>query len=170
MKASVDYAGAFGLAGGWQLNPWLGAELETGAFYTHLDRLYDEFDSNSAHASLVNIPLTLNLVARYERPEHRWMGYVRGGAGVATGRFSMSGADEGEATARGTDWDMTFAYRVGAGVGYRLSKRWTVELGYELFGTGSSQWDVKEEDGSPVSMGFDSVLAHSVQCAFRFQF
>lgn len=169
-KLTVDYAASFGLAGGWQINRWIAAELETGAVYTHMDRIYDGGASGSAHASLIDIPLTANLVLRYERPEHRWSGYIRGGFGAAGGRFSMSGADEGEATSRGTDWDVVLAYRLGAGAGYRISNRWSVELGYELFGTGGSAWDLHYEDGEPVRMGFDSVRVHSLQCAFKFQF
>ncbi|MBK8001535.1 MAG: porin family protein [Verrucomicrobia bacterium] len=172
-KASVDYGASFGLAGGWQVSRWLGLELETGAIYTHLDRLYDEdvvFENYSAHSSLLNVPVTANLVFRYQPKDSRWSGYLKGGLGGTAGRLSMSPSSEGGAYGDGTDWDFVPAYRAGIGVGYRVSKRWTLELGYELFGNGSSEWNIRDDEGDPLRVGFDPIRVHSFQFACKFQF
>jgi opacity protein-like surface antigen len=169
-KVTVDYGGSFALAGGWNLNRWLAVELESGAVLAHLDRFENQFNSASAHGTLIHVPMTANVVARYERPDGRWLAYVKGGLGGAAGHISMSAADEGIARADGTDWDITLAYRVGAGIGYRITKRWTVGIGYELFGVGDTEWHVSDESDDPLSFELGTARIHALQLFWKFQF
>ena len=154
---SVSYVGALGLAGGWNFNSWLGAEIETGVVAMDLDRLSNGFDTASAHGSVIDVPFTANLVLRYERPENRWSAYLRGGAGGAVSRYSRSASDEGIASSSFTKYEIAPAYRVGLGGGYRFSEKITGELGYELFGTGGTS-------------RLGPVMAHIFQVGVKYSF
>ena len=90
----------------------------------------------------------------------RWKPFVTGGLGMARVEMNDFNA-EGSATADWSGDDTVMAWQVGAGVGYAINERTTVELKYRYFATDDAEFD----DGSELE--FES---HNIYLGLRFTF
>ena len=90
----------------------------------------------------------------------RWKPFVTGGLGMARVEMNDFNA-EGSATADWSGDDTVMAWQVGAGVGYAINERTTVEVKYRYFATDDAEFD----DGSELE--FES---HNIYLGLRFTF
>jgi opacity protein-like surface antigen len=85
--------------------------------------------------------------------------YIGGGIGFATIYVSQGTSNLNLLWFE--DDDTVFAYQLGAGVGYDVSKNWTIDLGYRYFGTSDPQF------GNQFKADFGS---HNVSLGARYRF
>lgn len=113
-----------GLAMGYEFQPWLGLEFETG---------FQENSLKDLHSSSVKaMPLLVNAVFRYRNASRivPWLGVGAGGA--------VSTLD----APAGADISLVFAYQATLGVEYELTPQLRAGLLYKFFGTADQDYSI----------------------------
>lgn len=170
-----DTVGAFGVAVGLNHKPLMGCPIRTEIEYMYRSPFTYKTDQafvtpgvqNSGEGGLTSQTLLFNLFWDITT----WNDltpYVGGGLGAAfhhtESRITASGFGM---TASGTKkQDNTdFAWQLGAGVGYNLTKNWKVDLGYRYMDMGEAEWGDKD-----IAHLTGDIAAHEVLLGIRYEF
>ena len=89
--------------------------------------------------------------------------YVGGGIGYAT--VSINDANIPGVATVADDSDSVFAYQLSAGLGFEISRRTTLSLGYRYFAT--QELELQDTSGIPLSTEYQS---HEINIGVRFLF
>lgn len=135
-----------GLAGGYNFNEWVGAELETGFIYNQ----FEDFDESW----IGHVPILANVILRYENPSPV-IPYIGVGAGGAIS--ILEDID--------TETDFVFAWQGLAGVRFAVSETFSVGIGYKFFATAESEFDM-----DVVEYELDETFNHAISVNFNFSF
>lgn len=147
-ESEFDPGFRVGLGAGYNLNRYLGLELESGFLYNEIK------DTDSW---LGQVPFLANVVVRYQNAS-RFVPYIGGGAGAVIGILDLEELDDSDSQA-------LFAWQGLAGLNYKISDTTSVGLAYKYLGTESSNYDV-----AGFRWHFSEVHNHSVNLVFNWQF
>lgn len=158
-KADIEYDAGFtlGAFGGYEFGN--GLRLEGELAYKQADM--DKIKVGSLNGDIKSEASVFSVMANvfYDfKNKSIVTPYIGGGIGIAT--VYVDDASVNGTTVWNNDDDTVFAYQVGAGVGFNVSSRVTLDLGYRYFGTS----DVKFE------MAKAEFASHNVLGGVRFKF
>ena len=122
-KVEMDTGFRVGAIGGYNLNEWVGLELESGFMYNGFRGMNDAWYGA--------VPILGNVVFRYENSSG-FVPYIGAGAGGAYTMVEGNGTDKS---------DFVFAYQGKVGVAYQISANMAVDVGYKFFGTADQKYD-----------------------------
>jgi len=133
-------------------------ELEVGYRQNKIDKIAFSDGESSAAGKATVWDIMLNTFGEYSNGT-RWTPYA--GVGIGAAIVSLKGVEVAGLPVVDDD-DLVFAYQLGVGVGYSLSKAVELDLGYRFFGTTNP--GLKDANGA----SFDSeYLAHNFQLGIR---
>lgn len=164
-KIKLNPGARLSVAGGYNINDYLGAEIETGFIVNEVKSVTG---AGSIDAALGHSPLLANVVLRYDKPDCKWVHYVGAGAG---GDVSVIALDHVRApngtVVDGAGSTVVFAWQAFAGVRYKLTERISVGAGYKFFSADGASWDVRHTAGD---IKADTARVHSLLVDFNFKF
>lgn len=164
-KLKFDPGARLSVAGGYNFNEYIGAQLETGFIVNHVKGVSGGGDIDAA---LSHVPLLADVVVRYDKPDSKWVPYA--GAGVGGGVRTIALDDvraPNGVVVDGSDSDVVFAWQVFAGVRYKFWENMSIGAGYKFYSAGSASWDVRRSAGD-IKTG--SAQVHSVGIDFNIKF
>ena len=125
-----DYkeSAVFGLGAGYHMNQYLKSDVTVGL------RAWGKAKKDGHSADVLSVPALANLYA--SMPYRNFEPYVMGGLGMAWNKADSTRETKG-------DEKMSFAWTVGAGVGYRLTQCWGIDLGYRYVDLGEARSKIK---------------------------
>ena len=151
-SSSYKEAGVFALGAGYHLNRFLKSDLTVGM------RAWGKIKKEGDNADVWTIPALMNLYA--SMPYNQFEPYIMGGLGAAWNKADST------STIKGDD-KFSFAWTVGAGIGYRLSSCWSMDLGYRYVDLGEARSKFKQADRGRFKK---DVRSHDVLLSARYYF
>jgi opacity protein-like surface antigen len=152
---------------GYQLNPVLAAEVESGFNWNSVRSIQGNHPDGGADANFYEVPILANLVLK---PWHGpFQPYVGVGAGAAASVFDISGVTPFNNMAlfgsdfNDTDW--TFAYQGKIGFKFAICHNVDFGLGYKFLGTTDHRWS---DHG--VTLKTDNTYTHAIVADLTFRF
>ena len=164
-KLKLYDGGRLSVAGGYNFNDYLGAQLESGCIINGVRSVSGgrDFDATVSH-----VPLLADFVVRYDKPDFDFVPFAGIGAG---GDVSVIDVDH-ERAANGTrvdgsGGDVVFAWQAFAGLRYKVTDHISVGGAYKFFAADGATWDVERSRGDIKS---GSALVHSLVVDFTWRF
>ena len=153
------------VAGGYNFNPYIGVQLETGFIFNNVKGVSGGGDID---AVLSHVPLLANVVFRYDKPDCRWVPYLGAGVGGDASYIDLDDvrAPNG-AIVDGSEGDIVFAWQAFAGIRYKLFEHMSIGAGYKYFYAGNPTWEVSHSSGD-IKAG--SAQVHSFGLEFTLKF
>lgn len=150
---SDDYkeSAVFALGAGYHMNQYLKSDLTVGM------RAWGKLKKDGQSADVLSVPALMNLYLTM--PYRRFQPYVMGGLGMAWNKVDSTRYTKG-------DTKMSFAWTAGAGIGYRLSDCWGLDLGYRYADLGEGRSKFKDGSGRLK----EDVKSHDVLLSARYYF
>jgi opacity protein-like surface antigen len=149
---SMDPGFRIGLIAGYNINEWVGVELETGFLYNGVKEINGVTVRDENDVWFGSIPVLANVVFRYEK-DNKFVPYVGAGAGGAYAMIEGNGIDG--------DSVFVFAWQLKAGVAYKVSDNMAIDLGYKFFSTAEQEYsDFKAKD----------IYSHYIGLSLTFKF
>ena len=148
---SYKESGVFALGGGYHLNRFLKSDLTVGL------RAWGKIKKSGYNADVWTVPALMNVYA--SMPYKQFEPYIMGGIGAAWNKADNSSLTKG-------DDKMSFAWTMGAGIGYRLSDCWSLDLGYRFADLGEARAKFKDGSGRIKR----DVKSHDVLLSARYYF
>ena len=158
VKLDLDPGVRFGIAGGFNFNPFLGAEIETGFIYNSIKSVIGPGGSVPVDGSLSHVPIMANIVLRYDQPNSPFVPYGGGGAGGDLSIFSDNAADD-------SDTKFNFAWQAFAGVRYKLNETMSLGFAYKYYWVDDTSFDLNSG-----SLGLGHERIHSFLFEFNAKF
>jgi opacity protein-like surface antigen len=152
---------AFDAAFGWAFNQYAALDFETGFIGAKINNVPGYISDNSR---LYNVPLLVNFTLSYPIPRTILVPYIGAGVGGSdmvfdTDQFGPSTADY----VTGSENDVEFAGQVFAGLRFRFSRNFSLDLGYKYFATGDPTFSYPNINApGNFNVGFRGVRTHSV--------
>jgi opacity protein-like surface antigen len=143
-KLKMDTGFRVGLVGGYNLNEWLGVEVESGFMYNGF--------KDSSDMWLGTVPVLGNVVLRYDN-DSKFVPYIGAGAGGAFTMVEGGGVDE---------TDFVFAWQLKAGVAFKVSDNMSIDLGYKFFSTADQEYSGGDK--------LKDIYAHYIGLGFTWKF
>jgi opacity protein-like surface antigen len=150
--------------GGYNFNDFIGVQLETGFIYNDIDELNH---GGNIDGALMHVPLLVNAVFRYDRPNCKWIPYVGIGAGGDVSETWLDNVRVGNVNVDGFGSDLVFAWQAFAGLRYRITENISVGGGYKYFWADGASWDVEHTSSDIES---DKAVVHSFIVDFTWKF
>jgi len=163
-EIKLDPGARVSVAGGYNFNDYLGAQLETGFIANEVKSVSG---AGSIDASLGHVPMLADIVLRYDRPENRWMAFAGAGAGGDVSIIDLDHVRAGGFVVDGTGSDVVFAWQAFAGARYRLNDRMSIGGSYKFYSSSSATWDVENTRGD-IRAGTARVHSFGVDFNWRF--
>lgn len=165
LKLELDAGPRLSVAGGYNFNDYVGVQLETGFIYNEVGGLSAGGDID---ASLSHVPLLVDFVVRYDKPDSKFVPFAGIGFG---GDISVLAVDNVRAPngtrVDGAGSDVVFAWQVFVGARYNLTERISVGGAYKFFSAQGATWDVERSSGDIKS---DTANVHSLVADFTIRF
>lgn len=176
-KLKLDPGPQFSVAGGYHFNSWLAVQAETGFMVNRVDNLnndgddyydFDDDDYDDDDSYLSHMPLLIDVVVRYDRPDCKWVPYAGVGAGGDVSVLSLDHvrAPDGS-TVDGTSSEFVFAWQAFAGLRYKFHRNMSIGGGYKFYSANGATWDVDNTAGE-IKTGTAQV--HSLVVDFTWTF
>ena len=148
-----DYkeSAVFALGGGYHLNRFLKSDLTLGL------RAWGKVKKSGYDADVLTVPALLNVYA--SMPYRHFEPYVMGGLGTAWNKV------DGTRLTKSND-KISFAWTLGAGIGYRLSDCWGLDLGYRYVDLGEAKAKYKYMAGHVKR----DITSHDIMLSARYYF
>ena len=144
-ELEFDPGGRLSVAGGYNINPYIGVQLETGFIFNNVKGVSSGGDID---AVLSHVPMLADVVFRYDKADCNWVPYI--GAGIG-GDVSIIGLDNvrapNGALVDGSDSDIVFAWQAFAGLRYKFMPKMSIGAGYKYYYAGNATWDVENSSG-----------------------
>jgi opacity protein-like surface antigen len=156
----LDPGPRLSVAGGYNFCSYFGLQAETGF-------IFNEIDGSDGDAVLSHVPLLLDAVFRYDKPNSRFVPYIGAGAGGDFSSISFDDARFGGGWVDGSDSSLVFAWQVFAGLRFKLNDRMSIGGGYKYFDADGAEWDVEHTSGD---IETDRAKVHSVMFDFNMKF
>jgi OOP family OmpA-OmpF porin len=106
----------------------------------------NEFDVDTTSGDADAISVLANVAHDFNR-DGVFQPYI--GAGIGFAQVNIDIGDVGEDDATG------FAYQIGAGIGFKLSERFTLDVGYRYFAAPDLSVDFPVDPGETLNLDFD---------------
>ena len=120
-------------------------------------RAWGKVKKEGHSADVWTVPALMNVYL--SMPYRHFEPYVMGGLGMAWNKADSTHATKG-------DSKMSFAWTAGAGIGYRLSRCWALDLGYRYVDLGEARSKFKDGSGRLKK----DVRSHDVMLSARYYF
>ena len=148
-----DYkeSAVFALGGGYHLNRYLRSDVTVGM------RAWGKIKKSGYDADVWTVPALANLYV--SMPYKQFEPYIMGGLGMAWNKADNTSVTKG-------DTKMSFAWTMGAGIGYRLSNCWGLDLGYRFADLGEARAKFKDGSGRIKR----DVKSHDILLSARYYF
>ena len=148
-----DYkeSAVFALGGGYHLNQYLKSDLTIGM------RAWGKAKKDGYSADVWTVPALMNVYA--SMPYRNLEPYVMGGLGAAWNKSDSTRLAKG-------DDKFSFAWTLGAGIGYRLSDCWDLDLGYRYVDLGEARAKLKD-DSARIKK---DITSHDIMLSARYYF
>ena len=143
--------GIFALGGGYHLNKYLKSDVTVGL------RAWGKIKKSGYDADVWTVPALANLYV--SMPYKQFEPYIMGGLGMAWNKADNTSVTKG-------DTKMSFAWTMGAGIGYRLSNCWGLDLGYRFADLGEARAKFKDGSGRIKR----DVKSHDILLSARYYF
>ena len=160
-KFELDEGPRVSAAGGFRFNDFIALQAETGI-------IANEVKGSGGDAFLSHVPVLLDFVLRYDRPNCRVVPYIGIGAG---GDVSILDLDHVRGPSGiivdGNGSDFVFAWQAFAGARYKFNQNMSIGAGYKFYSAESASWDVDNLSGD-IKTGRADV--HSVGVDFNMTF
>jgi opacity protein-like surface antigen len=155
----------FSVAGGYNFNDYVGAQLESGFIFNDVKSISG---ARRVDAGLGHAPLLGDLVLRYDQPDCKWVHYVGAGLGGDVSVISLDHvvAPNGRVV-DGSDGDVVFAWQAFAGVRYKFTESISAGAGYKYFAADGASWDVRHTSRD---ISTDTARVHTLLVDFTFKF
>lgn len=142
---------------GYRLNHWLAAEFEGGFSDNSIDSVSLEGVPGrfNGRSYLRQIPLLVNLVARYDNPTS-FTPYIGAGAGGVVSLFELGGTG---------DEDVVFAAQAKVGLIYKIEEQAWIDISYAFLGTANQNFNL---GGAPFRT--DRVFSHFFGASITWNF
>lgn len=157
-QLDFDTGARFGASGGWNFNPFVGIEGETGFIYNSF---------KDVDASLSHVPMMANVVVRYDQPNCNWVPYAGVGAGGDVSIITLNNVFGNGVIADGSEATLEFAWQAFAGLRYRFNPNMSIGAGYKYYSVDGASWDFAGFNDS-IRIGHANV--HSVLVEFNMKF
>ena len=150
---SKDYkeSAVFALGAGYHMNQFLKSDITVGM------RAWGKLKKQGHSADVWTIPALANLYVTM--PYKNIEPYIMGGLGMAWNMVDNTRLTKG-------DDKMSFAWTAGAGIGYRISRCWGLDLGYRYADLGEGRSKFKDGSGRIKK----DVRSHDVILSARYYF
>ena len=148
-----DYkeAAVFALGGGYHLNRYLKSDLTLGM------RAWGKVKKDGYKADVWSVPALMNVYASV--PYKQFEPYILGGLGAAWNKVDSTRMTK-------SDDKISFAWTLGAGIGYRLSSCWGFDLGYRYVDLGEAKAKYKYIGGQAKK----DITTHDIMLSARYYF
>ncbi|MBQ4471905.1 MAG: porin family protein [Alphaproteobacteria bacterium] len=148
-----DYkeAAVFALGAGYHMNQYLKSDITVGL------RAWGKAKKDGHSADVWTVPALANLYA--SMPYQNFEPYVMGGLGMAWNKSDSTHEVKG-------DEKMSFAWTAGAGIGYRLTSCWGLDLGYRYVDLGEGRSKIKAT-GDRIKK---NIRSHDILLSARYYF
>jgi len=148
-----DYkeSAVFALGGGYHLNQFMRSDLTLGM------RAWGKVKDDGHSADVWSVPALVNMYVTM--PYRHFEPYIMGGLGTAWNKVDSTHATKG-------DSKFSFAWTLGAGIGYRLNNCWALDLGYRYADLGEARSKIKETNQRLKR----DVTSHDVMLTARYYF
>lgn len=161
-KFKLEAGPQFGVAGGYNFNDYVGAQLESGFIFNTVE------NSGSADAALSHVPMLVDVVLRYDKPDCKWVPYLGAGAGGDVSIITLDYVTApGGAVVDGSGSAVVFAWQAFAGLRYRINPAMSVGAGYKYFSANGATWDVEHTAGD-IKSGSAQVHSFGVDFSWKF--
>jgi opacity protein-like surface antigen len=162
-KLKLDVDPRLSVAGGYNFNEYIGAQLETGLIANEVKNL-----GGNGDASLSHVPMLADVVIRCDRPNCNWVPYAGIGAGGDVSVITLDhvrGPSGGAVD--GTGSTVVFAWQAFAGARYKLNDRMSIGGGYKFFSASGATWDVEHTSGD-IKAGTAQIHSFGVNFNLKF--
>jgi opacity protein-like surface antigen len=158
-----------GVGGGYQLTPWMAAEVELGYMANEIDSVTGATQIHDA--AFANVPFLVN--GKFQLPLGRCpvTPYLGAGVGFSEAIFNVEHMTIGNVTISGNGADTVFAWQVFAGVSYALNDRMGLGIEYRYFEADSPSWqaDFTSQTASD-TLKLGRVQTQSLSVLFHYRF
>lgn len=167
-KFEFDTGVRFDGAIGYQWNPWLGTEFETGFIYNEFQHVND--------ASLWGIPLMVNLVLTVPIPNSRVVPYAGAGIGGVVSALDFNdtfiSTPQGGIFVDGYEDDTVFGWQGFAGLKFILNEQFDINLSYKYLYTDSPSFNAHPDffGGTFQGINFGHIHNHSAVLSATWRF
>jgi opacity protein-like surface antigen len=160
-KFELNTGGRLSVAGGYNFNEFLGAQLETGF-------IYNEVKGSHGDAVLSHVPMLASIVLRCDKTDCKFVPYLGAGAGGDVSIISLDRVREpGGGVVDGSAGDVVFAWQAFAGLRYKFTDKMSIGGGYKFYSAEGATWDIRHTSGD-IKTGTAHI--HSVVVDFTIQF
>jgi opacity protein-like surface antigen len=142
---------------GWAFNRYVALDFDTGFVDAKIDNVSGYASDNSY---LYNVPFLLDVTLSCPIPHTNLIPYAGAGAGGADVIFDTDSFTDGSTVVTGSENDVVFAGQVFAGLRFRLSRNFSLDLGYKYFATGAPTFSYPPSPNFDV--GFRGARTHSI--------
>lgn len=148
-----DYkeSAVFAVGGGYHLNQFLKSDLTLGL------RAWGKVKKDGHSADVLAVPALMNMYVTM--PYRHIEPYIMGGLGASWNKADSTRFTKG-------DDKISFAWTLGAGIGYRLSSCWGLDLGYRYVDLGEARSKLKNDTGRLKR----DITSHDVMLSARYYF
>ena len=165
VKLELDPGVRLSVAGGYNFNDFVGVQLETGIIHNEID---GTTSGGNIDASIGHVPMLVDIVFRYDRPDSRWVPYIGAGAGGDASLIQIDDVMAPNGTlVDGEESTVVFAWQLFAGVRYKLNDMMSIGAGYKFYSAEGASWDV---EGTGGEIETDTAEVHSFGVTFNMKF
>lgn len=164
-KMELDPGPRLSVAGGYNFNDYIGAQLETGLMYNNVKSVTG---GGNIDASLGHVPILADVVLRYDKQDLKWVPYLGAGAGGDVSVISLDHvrAPDGSVV-DGSGSTVVFAWQVFAGARYKFNDTMSIGGGYKFYSASSASWDVRHARGD-IEAGMARIHSFGVDFNMKF--
>lgn len=163
-EAELDPGVRLSVAGGYNINQFLGVQLETGFIHNEIDRM----GGRGVDASLGHVPMLADVVLRYDDAGCPWVPYAGAGLGGDVSVISLDDVRAPNGTVVDGDGStVVFAWQLFAGVRYKFRENMSIGGAYRFYSADGASWEVRRSVGDIES---GTARVHSFGVDFSLQF
>jgi opacity protein-like surface antigen len=160
-QTGVAFDGAFG----WAFNRYVALDFESGYIEAEINNVPGYISDNS---HLYNVPLLANVTLSCPIPHTPLIPYVGAGVGGADVVFDTDQFGPNTSNfVTGGESDFVFAGQAFAGLRFRLSRNFSLDLGYKYFATDDPTFTYPPDN---FNVGFKGARTHSVLFTLMWKF
>ena len=168
-QVNYDPGATLNLAAGYQFNPYLAAEVQTGWNVNSIDSIPGFVVSDTYFSS---VPILVNAVFQWPIPRTILVPFIGGGVEGAATFFDTDYMDNGAVTLVGGDSDFVFAWQAFAGLRFNLNDHLSAGVAYKYFNTEDSSYHYPPlyYYGPDLRLGFEGMRLHQIvlTCTLKF--
>jgi opacity protein-like surface antigen len=167
-KVSYDAGLSLGVAAGYQFNPYLAVEVQSGWNVNQIDSIPGFSVSDTYFSS---VPILVNGIFQWPIPRTRLVPFIGAGVGGAATIFDTDHMVNNTVALVGADSDFVFAWQAFAGLRFNISEQFSAGVAYKYYSTDDSEYRyVPVYYGPDLRLGFEGLQLHQIvlTCTLKF--